>query len=233
MVTDAHTTFRSAPLTPKHFSVRKLLTFISTSLLICLIASSALADDKDDDAISALCEAAVSPGIIKKNTLPTIPDARLFNPYLPITGAGSIPGVIDAVVVILQDENGHWLMNHRRGKDGGSKGWAFLGGKRDPNESIIDTAEREVFEEAEILIHDINLFYIRYSEQTDENRTFRVFFVVAKIKEGTPLVVEPDKSLGVGWFSRDALPGPLYAPNGEYLPEVRRELEDYLKHRKF
>lgn len=101
--------------------------------------------------------------------------------------------------------------------------WGIVGGFVDRDETIMQAAAREVFEETGYRIHNLRLLTIRDNpdrpHEDRQNISF-VFFCDAGKKEGMP----DDESTEQKWFDLDKLP-----PIEEIAFDHYENIQDYLK----
>jgi 8-oxo-dGTP diphosphatase len=109
-------------------------------------------------------------------------------------------------VMIVKD--GKMLLGKRKGKHVPGV-YAWPGGRMELDESFEECAKREVMEETGMEIENIkfvSVFNIRsFKPDNYVNLTF-----VADWKSGDPVLKEPDKCEGWGWYDNDNLPEPLF-----------------------
>lgn len=124
-------------------------------------------------------------------------------------------------VAVVVEKYGSLLMGLRKN---GSKPntWGFPGGALEPNESIIECAARELFEETALIgayFHELG-----YTLDTIEGTTWITFFIGCKT-HGEPTLVEPHKCDHWKWISWDELNSPeypLFTPLGTNLDKIKR-----------
>lgn len=118
------------------------------------------------------------------------------------------------------------LLGHRvaKGMDTGGiyepDSWCLPGGKQEYGETMFEGAVREVKEETNLDISELELFGAGDDIQPD--RHFVTLWVIAHEAAGELQVTEPQKQDVWQWFPLDALPQNLYSPS-------RRFLDAYLK----
>lgn len=138
-------------------------------------------------------------------------------------------GVVDTVVVLVV-QHGKVLYGLRKGAEG-SGTWGILGGKMENKlpgfeESIRETATREVYEESGLAIKKLEWVDTAYVFQAENKRQYRVFIVVAEAS-GTPRVKE-EKIVGFQWKAWRELPEPMFSPNRDWLLERLDYLEPFI-----
>ena len=127
-------------------------------------------------------------------------------------------------VLIL--DNNKILLGHRciNGKDTGGiyepDSWCLPGGKQEYEETILEGAIREVKEETDLDISDLEIFGA--GDDFGKDRHYITLYVKALKYKGKAKVMEKDKEDEWKWFDLDNLPDNLYTPS-------RKAIETYLK----
>ena len=118
--------------------------------------------------------------------------------------------------------------------------WTLPGGKQEYNETFFDGAKREVKEETNLDIDELELFDAADDIQPD--RHYITMHVIAKKHSGELKIMEPTKEDKWKWFDLDNLPEKLYSPskkfienylnnknklNKEFAEEWLKKLKDY------
>lgn len=123
-------------------------------------------------------------------------------PSLPRHGVG----------VVLLDSQGRVLLSQRKGSHGAGE-WAVPGGKLEEGETVFETARREVYEEAGVEIEDVRFVGVTLDHFPGQSGLFYSYHLTARIKSGTPRVLEPEKAgSDWQWFGLDRLPSPIFLP---------------------
>ena len=99
--------------------------------------------------------------------------------------------------------------------------WTLPGGKQEYNETFLDCAKREVKEETNLDIDDLELFGAADDIQPD--RHYITMHVIAKKYHGEPKVMEPTKEDEWKWFELDNLPKNLYSPSKKFIETYKNK----------
>ncbi len=114
------------------------------------------------------------------------------------------------VGVAIWNDSGQILLMRRGGKAYNERGvWALPGGKVDYGDTLHDTAVREIQEELGVKIEITGQLpaYDHRIPEEDQHWVTNIF--EAKIVEGTPSILEPDKCDKIDWFTLNSLPSPI------------------------
>lgn len=136
-----------------------------------------------------------------------------------VTRGEAVAKVIASFVCVTNDKNEVLLGYHHR-----RKSWEFPGGKAKPNETAIEAARRETFEETNLLLGPLKLVHC-----TESQDWFAVIFTAQAIDPSQLLDMEPGKQSEHAWYSVDDLPSPLYSTAEHHVIEAvcgRRAPED-------
>lgn len=130
-----------------------------------------------------------------------------------------MPMFLDASVDILKPQigvgvivikEGKILLGKRKGAHG-SDSYAPPGGKLEFKETVEACAARELAEETGL--KPLSLQFGPWTQDViDGNKHFISLYVFVTDFEGEPVVLEPHKCEGWGWYSLDELPSPLFPP---------------------
>lgn len=129
-------------------------------------------------------------------------------------------------VMVLHE--GKILLGHRA-KDKEDTGgiyevdcWTLPGGKQEYDETFLECAKREVREETNLEIDDLELFGAADDIQSD--RHYITLHVIARKYKGTLKVMEPNKEDDWEWFSLDELPNNIYTPSKKFIQTYVKSL---------
>ena len=122
-------------------------------------------------------------------------------------------------VMIL--DNNKILLGHRA-KDKKDTGgifevdcWTLPGGKQEYNETFYEGAKREVKEETNLDVDELELFGAADDIQPD--RHYITMHIIAKKYSGELKVMEPTKEDEWKWFDLNNLPQKLYSPTKKFI----------------
>ncbi len=113
------------------------------------------------------------------------------------------------VGVWLFNPSGQVLMGLRLSKHGFNT-WSAPGGKPEKNESLIDTAIRETFEETGIALAPRMLEYVCTTDDVFPDSHYVTTHFRVKNVNTNPSVKEPNKCKEWRWFDLDKLPNNLF-----------------------
>lgn len=136
-------------------------------------------------------------------------------------------GIKVGIGVLILDGN-KILLGHRsiNRKDTGGifepNTWTLPGGKQEVDETILECAKREVKEETNLDIDDLEVFGA--DDDIQSNKHYVTLYVSALKYSGELKIMEPDKEDNWEWFELDNLPNNLYSPS-------EKTIKDYLKKR--
>lgn len=127
--------------------------------------------------------------------------------------------------IMIKDGN-KVLLGHRAkdAKDTGGifepDSWTFPGGKQEYYETILEGAIREVKEETNLDISNLEIFSA--SDDIQPNKHFVTIQIIAHEFSGELKVMEPTKEDEWKWFELNHLPENIYSPTKQFI-------EKYLK----
>jgi 8-oxo-dGTP diphosphatase len=102
-------------------------------------------------------------------------------------------------IMVVDDSNRVLLTLRRRPPEVGA--WSILGGRVEPFERLLDCAIREAREEAGVTVEIERLLCVTDHIVIEEHEHW-----VARVQQGEPVNMEPDKTLELRWFPLSELP---------------------------
>ena len=93
--------------------------------------------------------------------------------------------------------------------------WTVPGGKQEYNETFLEGAKREVKEETNLDVDELELF--NASDDIQSDRHYITLQVIAKKHSGKLKIMEPTKEDDWQWFDLDDLPEKLYSPSRKFI----------------
>lgn len=132
-------------------------------------------------------------------------------------------------VMLLKE--GKVLLGHRvvKGEDTGGiyepDSWCLPGGKQEYDETIYEGARREVKEETNIEVEELEVFHVADDIQPDKH--FVTIQMIARSFKGEAQIMEPDKMDEWQWFSLDHLPDNIYSPSEKFITEYLKRTKAY------
>lgn len=124
--------------------------------------------------------------------------------------------------VMILDQN-KILLGHRSKNKKDTGGiyevdcWTIPGGKQEYNETFWKGAKREVKEETNLDVDNLELFST--SDDIQPDRHYLTLHIIAKKYSGELKVMEPTKEDEWKWFNLDNLPEKLYTPSKKFIEE--------------
>lgn len=131
--------------------------------------------------------------------------------------------------VIILDGN-KLLLGHRskNRKDTGGiyeiDCWTLPGGKQEYDETFWDCTKREVKEETNLDVDNLELF--NAADDIAEDRHYITLHIIANKHSGELEVMEPTKEDEWKWFELDNLPEKLYSPSRKFIEEYLKKMRD-------
>lgn len=129
--------------------------------------------------------------------------------------------VIKVGVGVMILDNNKILLGHRslKRKDTGGifepDTWSLPGGKQEYDETVYETAVREIKEETNLDINNPKVFSVSDDFQSD--RHFVTIEMITNEYSGTLKIMEPEKEDEWKWFELDNLPNNLYSPSKKFI----------------
>ena len=128
-------------------------------------------------------------------------------------------------VMIL--DNNKILLGHRctNGKDTGGiyepDSWCLPGGKQEYEETVYETAIREVKEETNLDIKNPRVYSV--SDDFQPDRHFITIEMLTNEYNGELKIMEPEKQDEWKWFELDNLPNNIYTPSKKFIEKYIEE----------
>ena len=97
------------------------------------------------------------------------------------------------------------------------EGWVLPKGTVEAGEEYKETALREVKEETNLDVDDLELYSV--SDDIQPDRHYITLHIIAKKHSGELKVMEPTKEDEWQWFNLDNLPEKLYTPSKKFIEE--------------
>lgn len=141
---------------------------------------------------------------------------------------GKIPLIINAAGVVLMDENRKILLQKRTDNNK----WSIPGGCVDLGEIIEEAAKREVFEETNLVVEDLQLFNVYSGEEQhhvypDGNEVYFTNIVYITNKYKGIMKVDGIEGTELKFFSIENLPEEITPSNCPILEDVKRRICTY------
>jgi len=129
--------------------------------------------------------------------------------------------------VFIVNEKGETLLSVRSKSSKNEIGtWNKIGGAVEYGETVVEGLKREVMEEIGVKLKDI--VFLSYTDHilVNENQHWLGLNYMAKIKEGFPKNLEPDKNDEIKWFKFIDIPKNLAVPTRESLPLMIKKYDE-------
>ena len=99
--------------------------------------------------------------------------------------------------------------------------WTFPGGKQEFSETIFEAAKREVKEETNLEIDDLEVFGV--SDDIQPSKHFVTIQIIANKHSGNLKVMEPTKEDEWKWFDLNNLPMNIYSPTKQFIDKYMKK----------
>ena len=122
------------------------------------------------------------------------------------------------------------LLGHRSPKRNDTGGiqepdcWALPGGKQEMFETMFESAQREIKEETNLDIDELELFGA--ADDIAKDRHFVSLHIIAKSFSGKLIAMEPEKEDRWEWFSLNELPNNIYSPSKKFIDNYINKQKD-------
>ena len=97
--------------------------------------------------------------------------------------------------------------------------WSLPGGKQEYDETMIEGAIREIKEETNLDINEVEIFSA--SDDIQPDRHFITIQLIANKYSGELKVMEPTKEDKWEWFDLNNLPDNLYSPSRHFIEKYK------------
>ena len=122
-------------------------------------------------------------------------------------------------VFIFKDQK--ILLGKRLSKTHGNNEWSLPGGHLEWFESFHDCCKREVYEETNLKIKNIELVYTTNDIFKEEDLHYITIYFSSDYESGNLIVKEPDKCERWLWYSTYLLPTPLFVGTAKALQFIK------------
>ncbi len=128
------------------------------------------------------------------------------------------------VGVMIKDGN-KILLGHRSAKRKDTGGiyepdtWTLPGGKQEYDETVIETAIREIKEETNLDIKNPEVYSVSDDFQSD--RHFVTVEMITSDYKGKVKIMEPEKEDEWKWFDLNDLPENIYSPSKVFIEKYK------------
>jgi len=100
--------------------------------------------------------------------------------------------------------------------------WTMPGGKLEYGESFEDGARREVLEETDLQLKEVEVICV--NNDKNEFAHFATIGLFSDNFNGEPRVMEPDEIVEWKWFELNNLPVPIYFPSAKVVENYKKKL---------
>ena len=134
-----------------------------------------------------------------------------------------------AVAAFVFDKQGRTIVQQRIGSHGANT-WCPPGGKIDYGETPKEAIVREVKEETDLDITDVEFIGFTNDIFEADQLHYLTLWYAARA-DGMAKITEPNKCIGLEWHSVDSMPKPLFLPTETIVHDriARKKIEAYMK----
>ena len=135
--------------------------------------------------------------------------------------------IIKVGVGVMIVDNNKILLGHRSSKRKDTGGifepdtWSLPGGKQEYDETVYETAIREIKEETNLEIKEPKVFSV--SDDFQPDRHFVTIEMITDSYSGILKIMEPEKEDEWKWFDLNDLPSNLYSPSKKFIEKYIKE----------
>ena len=105
--------------------------------------------------------------------------------------------------------------------------WTMPGGKLEFGETFEQCGIREVKEETDLVVLDIEVFCV--NNDMNQHAHFVTIGLIAKKWSGTPKTMEPDEITQWRWFDLNELPKNIFPPSAKCIEKYKKEQNNEYK----
>ena len=109
-------------------------------------------------------------------------------------------------------KSGNKVLLGKRKSSHGDGDWGFPGGHLEFGETPEECAEREVEEEAGLILKNFTRVVYTNDVFEKENKHYITLYIASDLDRGEPEIKEPEKCEKWEWFEWSKLPKPLFLP---------------------
>lgn len=132
--------------------------------------------------------------------------------------------------VVIVDNQGRIFLSKRGNKSQNERGkWECPGGRLEFSEGFIESITREIKEEFGVEIKVLDWLAPFNHLIPEEHQHWVALCALGKIISGKPQILEPEKSVQIGWFTLEEMEKlDLTLPASEHLSQIRVKYPDGL-----
>ena len=133
---------------------------------------------------------------------------------------------------VIFNKDGKMFLSKRGGKAQNEKGkWESPGGALEFGESFEETIIREIKEEFDFIVEPIEILQPFNHLIPEEKQHWIALAFICTVKEGKPKILEPEKSVEIGWFTFQEMEKmDLTLPARKRLKQIKKKYPKGLSH---
>ena len=141
--------------------------------------------------------------------------------------------VVRVGIGVMIIDNGKVLLGHRLSKRSDTGGiqepdcWSLPGGKQEMFETMFEGAKREIKEETNLDIDELELFGA--TDDIAKDRHFVTLHSIAKSFSGEIIAMDPEKEDKWEWFNLNKLPENISSPSKKFIDNYINKQKGSLK----
>lgn len=137
---------------------------------------------------------------------------------------GNKPIIMAGAAILVINEENEILLQHRTDNDS----WGFIGGSMELGETFENTAKREAFEEAGIVIDEMELFNIysgieMYNRYPNGDEVYNVVALFRAIKYKGEITPDGIESKDLRFFSLNNIPNKINPPDVHIINDIKNK----------